>query len=224
MTYIGIDFSLNAPAVVVQSEIEEHYYVYYNTYKRYTGGKDLTYDDYISKYNELYLLNSLKGMNLRLRRVIPKELKSTDYVKSFRKKFTNYTELVNLILEDVSKYSDVVVGIEGYSFSSSNNNIIDLAECTFHLKHRIITEVLNGDVDKLYVFAPSQIKKFTTGKGNANKIKMFEAILDDKWEGKLCDMVRLHKNTIKNGEKIVSPFDDIIDAFFVKEMLKAVHT
>ena len=58
------------------------------------------------------------------------------------------------------------------------------------------------------VFAPSEIKKFATGKGNANKMLMYEAFLEETGD----DLALLFGIDTYNGE---SPVSDIVDSYYI---------
>ena len=89
-------------------------------------------------------------------------------------KTKNMVEVVNtiydLILNEVKKYTSVVnVVIEGISYGSSirTKSIFDLAGLNYMIRYKLIT----SDIQhlNLSIATPSNIKKYATGKGNANK-------------------------------------------------------
>ena len=58
------------------------------------------------------------------------------------------------------------------------------------------------------VFAPSTIKKFATGKGNANKELMYEAFVEETGD----DLAKLFEFDPYKGQ---SPVSDIIDSYYI---------
>ena len=89
-------------------------------------------------------------------------------------KTKNMVEVVNtiydLILNEVKKYTSTVnVVIEGISYGSSirTKSVFDLAGLNYMIRYKLIT----SDIQhlNLSIATPSNIKKYATGKGNANK-------------------------------------------------------
>ena len=91
--------------------------------------------------------------------------------------------------------------IEGYSMGSKGR-IFDIAENTGIFKH----SAWRFGIDVITV-APTAIKKFATGKGNANKEKMQDAFINETG-------VNL-KEQLNMTEKQWNPSSDIIDAYYV---------
>jgi Holliday junction resolvasome RuvABC endonuclease subunit len=60
---------------------------------------------------------------------------------------------------------------------------------------------------KFFTVAPTVIKKYATGKGNATKEKMYEAFVKDTF-------VDLH-SIISPTTKLGSPTTDIVDAWYI---------
>lgn len=92
------------------------------------------------------------------------------------------------------------VYLEGYAFAAKGV-VFDIAENTGLLKHKLHTH----DIE-FKTFSPPSIKKFATGKGNANKLAMCHKFVDETQ----CDISSIiHCN---EGE---SPMSDIIDAYYI---------
>lgn len=88
--------------------------------------------------------------------------------------------------------------IEDYSMGSKGK-VFHIGENTGLLKHKLWTRD-----HKLILIAPTVLKKFATGKGNSDKLKMYEAFVKDTGET-LKDM----------GKPGTSPSSDIIDAYYL---------
>jgi Holliday junction resolvasome RuvABC endonuclease subunit len=95
-----------------------------------------------------------------------------------------------------------VVAIEGYAFCAKGK-VFNIAEATYALKEKIYE---NGN--KLRIYEPTTIKKFSTEIGNADKEKMNECFIATNH-----DYVLEH---LPSG----SPREDIIDAFYVCKLLQ----
>lgn len=91
--------------------------------------------------------------------------------------------------------------IEGYSMGSKGR-IFDIAENTGIFKHTAWKFGIN-----VITVPPTKIKKFATGKGNANKEKMQETFINETG-------VNL-KEKLSMTKKQWNPSSDIIDAYYV---------
>jgi len=107
----------------------------------------------------------------------------------------------------ISKHNPSRVVIEGYSFASAGR-VFNLAENCGLLKHKLWKNKIMFDV-----IAPTSIKKFATGKGNANKEKMQEAFIAET----SIDV----KLVMSQSDKQWSPSGDIIDSYY---MCKYAHS
>lgn len=93
-----------------------------------------------------------------------------------------------------------IIFLEGYSYSSKGV-VFDIGENTGLLKHKIWTRNI-----KINSISPSSIKKFATGKGNANKLLMYENFIEET-EFDISSKIDCHE-----GE---SPMSDIIDSYYI---------
>lgn len=88
--------------------------------------------------------------------------------------------------------------IEDYSMGSKGK-VFHIGENTGLLKHKLWTRD-----HKLILLAPTALKKFATGKGNADKLVMHEAFVKETG----VDLSSL-------GKPGTNPTSDIIDAYFL---------
>ena len=98
---------------------------------------------------------------------------------------------------------DTAIGnifIEGYSYGSKGL-VFNLAENMGTLKHKLY--VLNKRFQSI---VPGQIKKNATGKGNADKLKMYEQFVKDT----KIDLVKEFDQT-----KLNNPVTDIVDSYYI---------
>ena len=98
------------------------------------------------------------------------------------------------------KQTDKQIFIEGYSYGSKGQAIFQIAENGGILKYRL---------QKRYecrTIVPSVIKKFATGKGNADKEKMYETFL--RTQG--VDLMKIF-----DQQKLNNPITDIIDSYYI---------
>ena len=101
---------------------------------------------------------------------------------------------------DLIDSADSDIFIEGYSFGSKGL-VFNLAENMGTLKHKLYKSNKN-----FKQIVPGQIKKIATGKGNADKLKMYEQFKIDTG----LDLVKEFEQT-----KLNNPVTDIIDAYYV---------
>ena len=92
------------------------------------------------------------------------------------------------------------VFIENYSFGSKGR-VFNLAENTGLLKHKLYKKGI-----KFETLVPSVIKKLATGKGNADKEKMYDKFYE---ETGVNMMEALDQTTLNN------PVTDIVDSFYI---------
>ncbi len=98
------------------------------------------------------------------------------------------------------------VFIEGYAFATSAQaGVRSIAENTGLLKNKMW---LGRIPFKNY--PPSVIKKFATGKGNANKELMYEAFMSE-----FLTPDDLKERLTPKANKIVNPVSDIVDSYFI---------
>ena len=162
--YVGIDPSINSTGITIARyennvEAEIKFYIIKNgklTKRESAANDSIDNFEYII-YNKIDLT----------------QFKDDNHVFEYYKT-KNMVEVVNtiydLILNEVKKYTSVVnVVIEGISYGSSirTKSIFDLAGLNYMIRYKLIT----GDIQhlNLSIATPSNIKKYATGKGNANK-------------------------------------------------------
>lgn len=142
---------------------------------------------------------------------IPKEIAKKlspsefEYAKTIKLRNLIY-ELKNIISKLLynCNYNRIYICIEGISYGSTRTtkSIFDLAGLNYMIRFMLL-ELLKNQVT-LIVSPPSNVKKFATGKGNANKEAMIESF------------------KIAFPEIELPKIDDIGDAFFMKEIAKKV--
>lgn len=109
--------------------------------------------------------------------------------------------LSSKVIELLEEHNVEKVSLEGYSMGSTSSRIFQIGENTGILKKKLI----DNDY-KLVVIPPTMIKKFATGKGNANKQQMISAFLG----ASIIDLFEIfQQSTIKK------PLEDIVDSYFI---------
>jgi len=209
LTIISIDFSILYPGVCICRDFKEFKWIaVVNTKVRKLDEERF---DYI---NSNY-------PNLKILRTQTKRSKDAQYHITERIKLTNYLELINLLVsaikEEVKHDSNIIVCLEGISFGSSGNSLVDISQATGILKNEICTQLINNQVDRFFIFSPSELKNAIGCKGNANKHDILakfksDPIIDSVKESDLSKLLHA-ENWIIEKEKILSPIIDMTDAY-----------
>ena len=98
------------------------------------------------------------------------------------------------------------VYLEGYAFATAAQaGVRSIAENTGLLKHKMWKNKV-----PFKSFPPTVIKKFATGKGNANKDVMYEAFVDE-----LLTPTDLKELLTPKATKVRNPVSDLVDAYFI---------
>jgi Holliday junction resolvasome RuvABC endonuclease subunit len=105
-----------------------------------------------------------------------------------------------LISNDITE-----VAIEDYSYGSQGK-VFHIAENTGLMKWKVWQAEINYKL-----LPPTVIKKFATGKGNANKEKMYESFLQETSRN-------LQEELVIKSTKIGNPVSDIVDSYYICKM------
>lgn len=127
-------------------------------------------------------------------------------------KYINNTDRFNQIsdwaINIVEEANPDFVALEGYSMGSTIGRAFDIAENTMLLKYKMF---LKGWKEPL-IYAPTSVKKFATGKGNASKQSLLDTF-------KTENNVNLNDILGMKSQKPVNPVSDIIDSYYITSML-----
>jgi len=208
MNYVSVDFSLNSPGICIfNTESNTHHYISYVKPGLGTKKEQKLQED-ISLLDDVTL-------------IYQEDWKTTfgDYSKNELAKVRRYMAtadaIINIILDVTKSKQDYIVAFEGTSYGSKmgTNNIIDMAAGAAILKEQMISQL---HVKDILTVAPTTIKKFA-GKGNMNKLQLFEAYQQNVNDDPILAQSPLHA-MVKNleiGKKIPKPLDDLVDAYFL---------
>ena len=168
-----------------------------------------------------------------------------DYSEGELVKLKDYDKISDTIITDILENIDpkkpTKIGIEGYSFSSSNGDIIDLVTFSTILRKKLFDKIS----EDIFVLSPSTLKlesckltyapinigikkekwiyknKIGISGGSFTKTDMFLSIvdndcLDDYW-AKHC---KFTKTDILEPKQIQKPYEDVNDAYLIYMVLK----
>lgn len=128
----------------------------------------------------------------------------TEYEK-FDSDAHRYDNLSRWSLDIITENKVSKCFIEGYAFGAVGR-VFQIAENTGLLKYKMWKNNIPFDV-----FAPSEIKKHASGKGNANKEKMYEAFVAETG-------VDIRKTLDIMNHNVWNPISDIADAYFIAKL------
>ena len=100
------------------------------------------------------------------------------------------------------------VFIEGYSYGSKGQALFQIAENCGILKYKLQERNIPYDI-----IVPSVVKKGATGKGNADKDKMYEAFVNE---------TKIDLKKIFDTEKVGNPVSDIVDSYYIMKVGNAL--
>jgi len=207
MNIIGIDFSILYPGICISTDFNSFKWIGFTNTK--ITKKETRF---IEDVNSLY-------PNLKLIELGERPKKNTQYHINERLKLTNFIRLTNHIVHEIENQvgdTDNIIAIEGISFGSSGNSLVDISQATGILKSKLTR--LTDSVDKIFVFSPSELKNAIGCKGNASKIDVYnkfkeDPIIPQTKKSDLYKLIQSSEDFIFNGKNIKSPYMDMIDSY-----------
>lgn len=210
MVYVGIDFSLNSPAFCI-----------FQNNKFFWGS--LTRSDRTefslkkSKDKPFSVLSEYEdfGLYFMEKKPLPEE-----YSEKERIKIDYFQELIDSFWTEIKKrisvHEDIYFAMEGLSFASNGNSLIDISMATALIRKKIVDEVGSKN---FFVFSPTAVKKFAK-KGNAKKDELYHSIREKEINETnfliLSKTLDSHKDQwITKSGAVNKPIDDIVDATWV---------
>ena len=218
MTYIGIDFSLTSPAFCVFKN------------GRYSWGS-LTRTDRTpeslkkSKDKPYAILDGDPDIDLFF---LTKKEMPEEYSARERVKIDYFQDIVDVFWNHIEPFveGEVRIAMEGLSFASNGNALIDISMATALIRKKIVDKIGSQN---FYVFPPTAIKKFA-GKGNFKKDEMYYSLIQKAPEagGNFTDFTdvidRNSSSWITKSKQVNKPVDDLVDAswicLFLQETIK----
>ena len=207
MTIVSIDFSILYPGICICKDFKEFKWLsVVNTKIRKVDQENLDY--LVQNYP-----------NIKITKTDTVRKTHPEYHITERVKLINYQELISKIITELLLEvgdDEVIVAIEGISFGSKGNSLVDISQSTGILKHELLTRVLKNNADRLFIFSPSELKNAIGCKGNANKMDIFNQFKSDPQieairSSDLYKAVHTEK-WIVQGDKILSPVIDMVDS------------
>lgn len=157
--------------------------------------------------------------------IIDKETYNGEYYDKERQKILNAIYFSDIVMDLLDHYlnEDTLVGMEGFSFASNGNSLIDIVTTSTLVRSAIVKKI---NPNNFFVISPTTIKKYAV-KGNAKKFELYDKIIEseDKRLSPLTNTLKINKSVwVKPSGKVDDPCSDIIDAtwisLFVEENFK----
>lgn len=209
MTIVSIDFSILYPGVCICRDFSQ--FKWLAVVNSNVRKKDKLNFDYLTE----------NYPNIKILYLDSKRSKADEYHITERIKLTNYFELISKLTDEIAKEikddKEVIVVLEGISFGSSGNSLVDISQATGILKKEVARKLLNLNLEKFFIFSPSELKNAIGCKGNANKLDIFQKFKSDPIieEVKKSDLYKAvnTEEWIIEKDKILSPIIDMVDSF-----------
>lgn len=207
MNYLAVDFSLNSPGICIFNDKRKDYH-FISYIKPKTGTKaEQKLQEELSLLKDVTLVSQPDFTN--------NESFSSAELLKIKRYDKMADDIINLVLQNSFDGDGFTIAFEGTSYGSKmgTNNMIDMAAGAAILKLKLLKTLNPEDI---LTVAPTTIKKFA-GKGNMNKLQLFEAYQKNVNEDQILAKSPLWKivKDLEIGKKIPKPLDDLVDAYFL---------
>lgn len=207
MNYLAVDFSLNSPGICIFNDKRKDYH-FISYIKPKTGTKaEQKLQEELSLLKDVTLVSQPNFTN--------NESFSSAELLKIKRYDKMADDIINLVLQNSFDGDGFTIAFEGTSYGSKmgTNNMIDMAAGAAILKLKLLKTLSPEDI---LTVAPTTIKKFA-GKGNMNKLQLFEAYQKNVNEDQILAKSPLWKivKDLEIGKKIPKPLDDLVDAYFL---------
>ena len=128
-------------------------------------------------------------------------------IKDYNTPIERFSNISNWALDIIHKHKSntAKVFIEGYSFGSKGQAVFQIAENCGILKYK-----LQMSPSMLYeTIVPSVVKKYASGKGNADKQLMYDSFMKHT----KIDLMKMF-----DMEKLNNPVTDIVDSYYIAKV------
>lgn len=155
MIYVGIDQSISSTAVsILDNNGKEWFYLIKPSLSKKEQEIQHSLD------NLTYVVYQKKAPN-----------KTDEYWQKEQIKLDNITNIVDKVKQIIESFEGMkIISIEGLSYGSRTSSLIDLSGLNYLIRNALKNHTI-------FVFAPSSVKKFYSGIGNAGKDIMVDVFL-----------------------------------------------
>lgn len=207
-SFVGIDFSLNSPGFCILTNDNCKWISLHRTTN--------IIDKMLKKDGSPFkVLGNNDNVSIN---IISKKEFTGEYHEKERQKILNAIYFSEFALDLLSPYlnKNTIVGMEGLSFGSSGNSLIDISMTTALIRAGVVKKI---NPDNFFVISPTTLKKFAV-KGNAKKDELYNKLIETRIsEDRLKPLLNILKEYrdlwIKGTGKVETPCSDIIDATWI---------
>lgn len=228
MNKIGLDLSLNSSALCLEKPNGEILlFNYTNTKKSNKWNKEIE-DSVIFRYITYDKIDNYSEFEVY-------KIKKYDEITDI---------IINDILTNIDNTQPTKINIEGYSFSSNTNSVIDIVNFSAILRFKLY-KYISTDIN---IFSPKTVKLQTCisiygylpapiGKkgqilkdpmitcnhqnivgGSWDKSEMMLALIEGNIDSPISEYIKANKSILFAGKKIPKPFDDLVDSIHIKNL------
>ena len=215
MILIGIDLSINSTGVCILQQENKEWKLkeIYSLTRSDDSGEKI-----ISKKSQPYqTLDILDEVNLDF---MDKRKPPTIYHEREKAKQITYEEIVGKITNFIdsrikNKTEKIYTAMEGISFGSSGNSLIDISMTT-----GILRKYLMEISEDFFVFSPGTVKKVLGNKGNAKKWELYDTLIETDNpiinESEYIKVLKKNKcDWVLPSKNVKKPVDDVNDSILV---------
>ena len=186
MRIAGIDYSLTSPAICVWKSTDDGYF---------------NFDDC-----DLYYLEKPRRRGSTPPGILNLHADPYPEWETEEERHELLSKWAMEIVNGSQAWLTTAVFIEGYAFATSGkSHVRSVAENTGLLKHK-----MHKIRQSFTSVPPTVIKKYATGKGNANKELMYDAFCAE-----ILTPPDLKSRLTPNSKKLRNPVTDIVDSYFI---------
>jgi hypothetical protein len=151
---------------------------------------------------------------------------SDEYHVNERIKLLNFIKITSRVVFEVKQRTqdsqDVVVAMEGVAYGAKGNSLLDICQATGILRRALLQDVLGGQIKKLFIFSPSELKNAIGLKGNCTKTEIYRKFMEDPgiapaMNSGLYQFLKENADSqyVYNTKKdeVPSPINDMLDAY-----------
>lgn len=218
MFVVGLDLSINYPAICVSENFETFDFVGIINDPKISNVRLNYVNAETPKYDGVYVID-----------ISDDRVTDPTYHVNERRKLVNFHRITSAIVSEIYKRTagaNVVIAMEGVSYGSKGSALLDICMLTGMVRRAMMVELLGGNADRLFVFSPSELKNAMGLKGNALKTEVLAEFIDNPGieAARGCGMHALMTDAIygsprstyvynDNKDEICSPFNDMLDAY-----------
>lgn len=210
--YIGIDYSINSPAICV---LQNNRIDFISVARQGKGSGKIF--EVLRDFNVIVSsTESLKNSTILLDSSRESTLDALSLAQKCVQEIINTTEK--------NDPATNIVAIEGFSFGSTGNRLAQISGYQYVLRMNILAHIISPiHIENLWIFAPATVKSTAgaagRGKGKEDMIEAFlthEDPLPFLHQHPFFIELKNHPETFQTKKgKFIKPVDDIIDSYWI---------